>query len=96
MAEGEVIQVGKNTKVSVLSQRLMQRFLEQGWIELEAVGAEAVNQAVKAVAKARQTLEAEGYSLVIIPKLVEVPLGHGSQTVVHLAVVNMGESFFGG
>ena len=37
MAEDEVIQVGKNTKVSVLSQRLMQRFLEQGWIELEAI-----------------------------------------------------------
>lgn len=96
MAEGEVIQVGKNTKASVLSQRLIERFLEQGWIELEAVGAEAVNQAVKAVAKARQALEIEGYSLVIIPKLVEVPLGHGSQTVVHLTVVNMGESFSGG
>lgn len=68
----------------------MQRFLEQGWVELEAVGAEAVNQAVKAVAQARQSLETEGYALVIIPKLVEVPLGHGSQTVVHLTVVNMG------
>lgn len=90
MAEGEVIQVGKNTKVSVLSQRLIERFLGQGWIELEVVGAEAVNQAVKAVAKARQALEIEGYSLVIIPKLVEGSLGHGSQTVVHLTVVNMG------
>lgn len=90
MAEEEVIHVGKNTKVSALSQRLIERFLEQGWIELEAVGAEAVNQAVKAVAKARQALEIEGDSLVIIPKLVEVPLGHGSQTVVHLTVVNMG------
>lgn len=67
MSEGEVIQVGKNTKVSVLSQRLMQRFLEQGWIELEAVGAEAVNQAVKAVTQARQALETEGYVLIIIP-----------------------------
>ena len=34
--------------------------------------------------------EIEGYSLVMIPKLVEVPLGHGSQTVVHLTVVNLG------
>jgi len=90
MAEDEVIQVGKNTKVSVLSQRLMQRFLEQGWIELETVGTQGVNQAVKAVAKARQALEAEGYAPVVIPKLVEVPPGQGSQTVVHLTAVNMG------
>jgi stage V sporulation protein SpoVS len=34
----------------------------------------AVNQAVKAVAKART----EGYLLVIIPQQVEVPLGHGN------------------
>jgi hypothetical protein len=32
MAEREVIQVGKNTKVSVLSQRLIERFLEQGFV----------------------------------------------------------------
>ncbi len=32
MAEGEVIHVGKNTKVSVLSQRLIEQFLEQGFV----------------------------------------------------------------
>ena len=29
---------------------------------------------------ARQQLESQGYSLVIIPKVVEVPLGHGRLT----------------
>ncbi len=86
---GEIIRIGKNTKVSVLAQRLIKRFLEQGQVELEMVGAGAINQAVKAIAKARQTLEAEGYSLVVIPELVQVPLGHGSQTTVHLTVIDM-------
>lgn len=53
------------------------------------LGAGAVNQAVKAAARARQALEPEGYALVIIPELVQVPLGHGTQTVVHLTVMDM-------
>jgi stage V sporulation protein SpoVS len=58
-------------------------------VELEAVGAGAVNQAVKAVARARQILEPEGYRLVIILELVQVPLSHGSQAVVYLALADM-------
>jgi len=85
---GEIIRAGKNTKVSVLAERIIERFLARGIVELETVGAGAVNQAVKAAARARQALEPEGYSLVIIPELVQVSLGHGSQTVVHLTVVD--------
>jgi len=90
---GEIIRVGKNSKVSALAQRLVQRFFEQGLVELEAVGAGAVNQAVKAVARARQTLESEGYSLVIIPEVVQVAQGRGSQTVVHLTMVDVDGGF---
>ncbi len=53
------------------------------------MGAGAVNQAVKAVARARQILEPEGYRLVIILELVQVPLSHGSQAVVYLALADM-------
>ena len=52
---------------------------------MEAVGAGAVNQAVKAVAQARRS----GYMLAIIPDLVDIPLGHGSQPAVQLTVVDM-------
>ena len=58
-----IIRAGKNTKVSVLAKRVMDQFFVQGFVELETVGPGAVNQAVKAVARARQALEPEGYSL---------------------------------
>jgi len=87
MTGDAVIRVGQNTKVSVLSERLIRRVLEQGWVELETVGAGAVNQAVKAVARARQASETEGFSLVIAPKLVKSTLGSGGQTVVRLTVM---------
>ena len=45
---GEAIRAGKNTKVTVLAERIIERFLEQGLVELETVGAGAVNQALKA------------------------------------------------
>lgn len=85
---GEVVRVGKNAKVSVVAERIVERFLERGFIELETVGAGAVNQAVKAAAMARQRLEPQGYSLVIVPEVVDVLLGHGHQSVVHLSVVD--------
>ncbi len=83
------VRVGKNAKVSTVAQRIVSQVLEQGAIEMETIGEGAVNQAVKAVAMARRQLEPQGYSLVIIPEVVEAPLGHGSQTVVHLTVVDL-------
>jgi stage V sporulation protein S len=85
---GEIIRVGKNVKVTVLTQRLVKEFLARGWVELETMGAGAVNQTVKAVARARQTLAAEGYALVVVPKLVQVRSGHGQETVVHLIITD--------
>lgn len=81
--ESEIIRVGKNAKVSKMRDR-MKKQLDQpgGLVRPEAVGAGAVNQALKAVAQART----DGYPLAIIPQLVEVPLGHGSQPAMHLLV----------
>ena len=87
-AGDQVVRVGKNTKVSVVAERVASRVRERGFIEMETVGEGAVNQVVKAVAMARRQMEPEGYSLVIIPAVVEAPLGHGSYTVVHLTVVD--------
>jgi len=87
--DGGVLRVGKNAKVSSIAGQVIAGVSAQGAIVLETVGAAAVNQAVKGVALARRQLEPEGRSLVIVPEVVDVPLGHGSQTVVHLTVVEL-------
>lgn len=84
-----VLRVGKNAKVSAIAEQVIAGVLAHGAIVLETVGPGAVNQAVKGVAFARRQLEPEGRSLAIVPEVVEVPLGHGSQTVVHLTVVEL-------
>ena len=76
-------------QVSGLAERIVDRFLAHGSVELETLGAGALNQAVKAVAKARQAIERDGYALAIVPELAQAALGQGSQTVVRLRVVNL-------
>ena len=81
--DSDIIRVGKNAKVSALAERVIKQLERQGGlVRLEAVGAGAVNQAVKAVAQARRS----GYLLAIIPDVVDIPLGHGSQPAVQLTV----------
>jgi len=84
--DNDVIRVGKNVKVSALAERIIKQLERQGGlVRLQAVGAGSVNQAVKAVARARRS----GYLLAIIPDLVDIPLGHGTQPAVQLTVVDM-------
>jgi stage V sporulation protein S len=84
-----ILRVGKNAKVSAITEKVIARLSAQEVVVLETIGADAVNQAVKGVALARRRLEADGLSLAIVPEVVEVPLGHGTQTVVHLTVVGL-------
>ena len=86
-----IIHVGENTKVSALATQIVNEVRQTGGAGLRAVGDGAVNQAVKAVATAREVVESEGFSsvAVIIPQLADVPLGHGCQIVVHLTVMDV-------
>ena len=86
----ETLRVGQNAKVSDVAERIVERFLAHGIVELETLGAGALNQAVKAVAKARPVLQRDGYALAIVPELAQVPPGQGSQIVVRLTVVSLG------
>ncbi|MDQ6825932.1 MAG: stage V sporulation protein S [Candidatus Eremiobacteraeota bacterium] len=54
--------------------------------ELQAVGAGAINQAVKAVAIARTYLKAGGMSLVCIPSFINVEINENERTGISLAV----------
>jgi stage V sporulation protein SpoVS len=57
MNDSSVIRIGQNTKVSTLAGRILDQVRKAGYATLETVGAGPVNQAVKAVARARETTE---------------------------------------
>jgi len=59
---------------------------ESGHAEVQAIGAGAVNQAVKAVAIARNYLAEDGMDIYCIPAFTEVMIGDQERTAIKLIV----------
>ena len=59
---------------------------ENGRAEVQAIGAGAVNQAIKAVAIARGYLAEDGIEIVCIPAFAEVMIGDQERTAIKLLV----------
>jgi stage V sporulation protein S len=59
---------------------------EKGQVDVQAIGAGAVNQAVKAVTIARGYLELDGIDIICIPSFVEVIIDNQERTAVRLGV----------
>ena len=59
---------------------------EQGHVEVQVVGAGALNQAIKAVAIARSMVAAQGIDLVCVPSFTEIEIDGQPRTAVQIAV----------
>ena len=59
---------------------------EQGYAEVQAIGASAINQAIKAVTIARSYVEQDEMDLVVVPSFTEVDIDGAERTAVRLAV----------
>ena len=59
---------------------------EQGAAEMQAVGAGAVNQSMKAIAIARGYLAPGGINLVAIPSFAEIEIDGQEKTALHFRV----------
>ena len=59
---------------------------QQGSVEVQVVGAGALNQAVKAVAIARGYLTPSGVDLICIPTFVDVEIDGESRTAMRLLI----------
>lgn len=59
---------------------------EQGRVEVQVIGAGALNQAVKAIAIARSMLSAQGLDLVCAPAFAEIEIDGNARTAMQLVV----------
>jgi len=55
-------------------------------VQVEAIGAGAVNQAIKAVAIARSYLILDGFEIICIPGFTQVQIGDQQRTALKFAV----------
>lgn len=82
----ELIKVSAQSRSTAVAGAIAGVMREQGYAEVQAIGASAVNQAVKAIAIARGYLEQDDIDLAIVPCFTEVTIEGNERTAVRLAV----------
>ncbi len=82
-----IIKVAATSRSTSVAGAIAGVIREQGRAEVQAIGAGAVNQAVKAVAIARGYLELDGIEIVCVPHFSEVSIDGKERTAVRLTVV---------
>lgn len=82
----ELIKVSAQSRSTAVAGAIAGVMREQGHAEVQAIGASAVNQAIKAIAIARRYLEQDQMDLVIVPSFTEVQIEGNERTAVRLTV----------
>jgi stage V sporulation protein S len=82
----EILKVSANSKPKAVAGALAAVIRTQGAVELQAVGAGAINQAVKAIAVCRGYVAPNGLDLVMIPSFVEISINEEVRTAVRFRV----------
>jgi stage V sporulation protein S len=82
----EIIKVSATSRTSAVAGAIAGIFRERQFVNVQAIGASAVNQAVKALALARDYLAEDGYEVVSIPEFVDVEIDGNVRTAIRLTV----------
>jgi len=82
----EVLKVSANSNPKSVAGALAAVVREKGEAELQAVGAGAVNQAVKAIAICRGFVAPNGIDLIAVPAFVEIIIDTEERTAIKFIV----------
>lgn len=82
----EVLKVSSKSNPNSVAGALAGVLRERGFAEVQAIGAAALNQAVKAVAIARGFVAPGGMDLVMIPAFADVEIDGEERTAIKLIV----------
>jgi len=82
----EVIKVAARSRSTAVAGAIAGVIRENGRAEVQAIGAGAVNQALKAAAIATGYLELDGINIVCIPSFVEVDIDGQERTAIKLSI----------
>jgi stage V sporulation protein S len=82
----EVLKVSSHSSPNSVAGALASVIRDQGAVEIQTVGAGALNQAVKAVAIARGFLAPGGVDLVCIPAFADISINGEERTAIRMLV----------
>jgi len=81
-----IIKVSSESRTSAVAGAIAGVVRENNRAEVQAIGAGAVNQAVKAVAIARGYLHEDGIDVICIPEFTTVDINGKERTAIRLTV----------
>ncbi len=82
----EVLKVSSRSRSTAVAGAIAGVIREEGRAEVQAIGAGAVNQAIKAVAIARSYLELDGLDIICIPAFTDVMIAGQERTALKFIV----------
>jgi stage V sporulation protein S len=83
---GEILKVSSRSRPSAVAGAIAGVVRENGRAEVQAIGAGAANQAIKAVAIARDYLNETGIEAICLPSLVDLQIDEADRTAIRLVV----------
>jgi len=81
-----VIKVSGTSRTSAVAGAIAGVFRESKRAEVQAIGAIAVNQAIKALALAKGYLKEDGYEIIFTPEFVDVEIDGKIRTAIKFTV----------
>jgi stage V sporulation protein S len=85
-ASMDIIKVSGTSRTSAVAGAIAGVIRENKRAEVQAIGATAINQAVKALAIARSYLTRDGLDIVCAPEFVDVEIGDKVRTAIKFVV----------
>lgn len=82
----DTIRVAAQSRSTAVAGAIAGVVREQGRAEVQAIGAGAVNQAVKACAIARGFLALDGLDVICVPAFADVEIGGQERTAIRICV----------
>ena len=88
----DVIKVSGSSRTSAVAGAIAGVFREHKRADVQAIGAGAVNQAIKALVLARGYLKEDGYDVICMPEFADVDIDGKVRTAIKLVVELRGVS----
>ena len=86
----DIIRVAATSRSTAVAGAIAGVMREKGQVDVQAIGAGAVNQALKACTIARGYLEQDEIDIVCIPSFVEIQIDDQERTAVRIRVERRG------
>lgn len=82
----DIIKVSANSRTSAVAGAIAGVIREHKHAEVQAIGAGAVNQSIKAMVLAKGYLDGDGINIICVPEFVDVDIDGKVRTAIKLVV----------